>query len=409
MLGWRLYRCRARLAWIFVTQNVFDEDPAAASSNGGSARLVEPSIEPPVGGVLDEGGPPQPSAQVNPAGRPQPGDIASGSGVVEPFEGAVETSARERTACVEVVDPGLLLLPEEVYPEASAGRRVIRSLRRLLQSETERREGAVDGRLAELSGFALPRERVLVVCSPKGGSGKTTLALGLAQTFASLRWPAVVVDLDLTGGTAGLHARGCDPVSAVNLVDVVDAIDAGGVHGPAELAGFLAPLGGGAALLAGPPRREQRQLVDAGQVERLLGTLIRYWPVVIFDTSPGTGDRDLVQEWILRRASDVVAVAVPLRVDAVQARAALAELCGMVPETAVTVALNKVPPRPDAPTRRVMSVPLAPGRQAHRVEIPYDGGLARQLDRAALRVEELARPTRLAFKELAASVAGGWS
>ena len=80
----------------------------------------------------------------------------------------------------------------------------------------------------------------------------------------------------------------------------------------------------------------------------------------------------------------------------------------MVPETTVTVALNKVPPRPDQATRRVMSVPLAPDRQAQRVEIPYDSRLARQLDRAALRVEELACPTRLAFKELAAAVASGW-
>ena len=55
-----------------------------------------------------------------------------------------------------------------------------------------------------------------------------------------------------------------------------------------------------------------------------------------------------------------------------------------------------------------MSVPLAADRNAHRVEIPYDGRLARQLDRAALRLDELARPTRLAFKELAAAVANGW-
>ena len=202
---------------------------------------------------------------------------------------------------------------------------------------------------------------------------------------------------------------GAHPDSALTLVDVVEAVDAGGVGGPAELAAYLVPLGGGAALLAGPRSWEQRRLVEVEQVERLLETLIRYWSVVILDTSPGIGDRDRVQEWILRRATDVVAVAVPLRVDAVQARGALAELCGMLPGTAVTVALNRVPRRPDQATRRVMSVPLSPDRDAHRVEIPYDGRLARQLDRAALRLDELARPTRLAFKELAAAVADGWS
>jgi hypothetical protein len=87
----------------------------------------------------------------------------------------------------------------------------------------------------------------------------------------------------------------------------------------------------------------------------------------------------------------------------------MAELCMMVPHTAVTVALNKVPPRPDQPTRRVMSVPLAQGRNVQRVEIPYDARLARQLDQAALSLDTLARPTRLAFKELAAAAADAWS
>lgn len=388
------------------SENVFDDDIAPGSADGGRPRPAEASVEMPMGWDSDESAPTGP--RVGPRERRQAG-VRREPGGVQLLGAAGRTAASERSADVEVVDPGSLLLPEEVYGDGGARTRVTRSLRRLLQSEAGRREAAVDRRLAELSGFAMPRERVVVACSPKGGSGKTTLALGLAQTLASLRWPTLVVDLDLTGGTAGSHARGHDRDDVLTLVDAVKAIDAGGVGGWAELARYLAPFGGGAALLAGPPSREQRRRVDADQVERLLDTLVRWWPVVILDTRPGIGDRDQVQEWLLRRASDVVAVAVPLRVDAVQARGALAELCRMLPGTAVTVALNKVPPRPDQPTRRVMSVPLTPDRNAHRVEIPYDGRLARQLDRAALRLDTLARPTRLVFTELAAAVAGGWS
>ncbi len=391
------------------TDNVFNDDPVPMPGNGVRARPADPPVETLIGPVPDDGARTRPpGARVVPSGRWRAG-AESGPGEVGLPGRPGETLASERTADVDVMDPGLLLLPEEVYPDGGAGSRVFGSLRRLWQSEAERREAAVDRRLAELSGFAMPRERVVVACSPRGGSGKTTLALGLAQTLASLRWSTLVVDLDLTGGTAGLHAGGHDRDGALTIVDVVEAVDAGHVRGPAELAGYLAPLGGGAALLAGPPSREERQLVDAAQVERLLDTLVRWWPVVIVDTSPGIGDRDRVQEWILRRATDIVAVAVPLRVDAVQARGALAELSRMVPGTAVTVALNKVPPRPDQPTRRVMSVPLAPDRKVHRAEIPHDGRLARQLDRAGLRVDKLARATRLGFKELAAAVADGWS
>jgi MinD-like ATPase involved in chromosome partitioning or flagellar assembly len=391
-----------------ASENVFDEDPGPVSGGGAGARRDDPVVEMAIGSVSDDGAASRLSAVSGASRERWRAGAASASGAVRVPGGGGETPAKLRTGAGELLDPGLLLLPDEVYGDGDSRSRMIRSVRRLWQGETERREAAVDGRLAELSAFAMPRERVLVVCSPRGGSGKTTLALGLAQALASLRWSTLVVDLDLTGGTAGLHARGRATDSGVTLVDVVEAVDAGGVGGPAELAAYLAPLGGGAALLAGPRRREQRRLVEAGQVERLLDVLVRYWPVVIFDTGPGIGDRDRVQEWILRRATDIVAVAVPLRVDALQARGALGELCAMLPATAVTVALNRVPRRPDRATRRVMSVPLAPDRDAHRVELPYDGRLARQLDRAALRLDELGRPTRLAFKELAAAVADGW-
>ena len=305
-------------------------------------------------------------------------------------------------------DPGVLLLPDEIYPDSGLRGRAKRSLVRLLQSEPERRESAVDRRLAELAETGLRRGAVVAAVSPKGGSGKTTMALVLASTIArTLRWQPVVVDADFTGGTAALHV----PARARREFTVVDAhaaLKAGEVRGPAELARYLTALPGGAQLLPAPTDPHRLEQIDAETMSSLIEQLTRFYPIVILDNSPGVGIRDSVQRWTYEAATDLVVVAFPKRVDAVQAREAIAYLCATLPDTPMSVVLNQVPPRPDEPTRRVMAVPLSPDRSAHRVEVPYDDRLRRQLDRATFALDALARPTRIAFKELAATLAGAW-
>jgi MinD-like ATPase involved in chromosome partitioning or flagellar assembly len=384
------------------SENVFEREPAKAPLNGAGAQGIAAPAERSAGSISRDTAPSAP-----PAAHVETTERLQESGTLRAGAGPRGMAAGGPPSAVGRPAPGVLLLPEEVYPDTGARSRAVARLRRLLLSEPERREAAVDRRLAQISASVMPAGRLVVACSPKGGSGKTTVVLGLAQALATLHWPALVVDLDLTGGTAALHAPSRNAQTAT-LVDVLAAIDAGGARGPSDLARYLTPLTGGAALLPGPRTRNERQAITVAQVERLVVELARYWPVVILDTSPGSGDRDEAQQWILEHATDVIAVAVPLRVDSLQARAALGELCAMLAETPITVALNKVPPRPDAPTRRVMSVPLAPDRNAHRVEIPHDPRLAGQLDRAALELYKLARPTRLGFKELAAALADGW-
>ncbi|MGA2929052.1 MAG: AAA family ATPase [Solirubrobacteraceae bacterium] len=400
-------------------QNVFEQNRPSGSLNGATANQPQPTDDQPANQPSGDKTPTPPAAAL-PVNGNAPGQTATAAPpAAQPTS---EDAARVRLRLprlpnrpavsrgrtpVAPLDPGLLLLPDEVYPDGGVRGRVAVSVRRLLQSESERREAAVDHRLAQLSATGTPAGRLVVCASPKGGSGKTTIALALAQTLATLHWPTLVVDLDLTGGTAALHTnQPRRPVGTV--IDAINAIDMGSVRGPADLARFLTPLGAGANLLAAPAERADREQVDAGQVERLVGELARFWPVLIVDTSPGLGDRDGVQRWILEHASDIIAVAVPRRVDSVQARAAVGELCALLPDVAITVALNQVPPRPDEATRRVMSVPLTADRSAHRVEIPHDRRLARQLDRAALALDRLARPTRLGFKELAGALASGW-
>ena len=67
---------------------------------------------------------------------------------------------------------------------------------------------------------ALSRGRVLAVCSPKGGVGKTTLALNLAFALAERGLHTVLVDADPNGDQLSLlDARGRASVGAYELLD----------------------------------------------------------------------------------------------------------------------------------------------------------------------------------------------
>jgi hypothetical protein len=151
------------------------------------------------------------------------------------------------------------LLAEHVYP-VSDGRLIshgplARAWHRLqhgLDSAPERAEREVDMRLRALARRVMRRPALIASLSPKGGTGKTTLAVLLAQLVSTrLRWPVLVLDTDFTGGTAREHIPS-DGQTSATLVDALKAIRAGKIRGPADLLRYVCVIPGGA-------RRHERE------------------------------------------------------------------------------------------------------------------------------------------------------
>lgn len=142
--------------------------------------------------------------------------------------------------------------------------------------------------------------RVIVVTSPKGGSGKTTIATNIAVGLAATApKETVLVDLDVQFGDVAsalaLHPEHC-------LAD--------SVHGPAAvdtmaLKTMLTPHPSELYVLCGSDSPAAGDSVTGEQVSVLLQQLAREFRYVVVDTSPGLSEHTLAAlDW----ASDAVLV-----------------------------------------------------------------------------------------------------
>ena len=145
---------------------------------------------------------------------------------------------------------------------------------------------------------AAPARRVVVVASPKGGVGKTTVATNLAIGLAAADpGSTVLVDLDVQFG---------DVASALALVPqytLPEAVQGAASNDPLVLKTFLTRHPSGLQVVPGSDSPAAGDAVTPADVARLIDMLSREFRHVVVDTAPGLSDHTLTA---LERATDLV-------------------------------------------------------------------------------------------------------
>jgi MinD-like ATPase involved in chromosome partitioning or flagellar assembly len=314
----------------------------------------------------------------------------------------------------ELEDPlSTELLPADVYRIVDGHEvrdtpwtRFVGRARTMLTSPPARQEQELDQQLQQLRVRGLQHGVTVALGSIKGGVGKTTLTLSLADTLAdALRCGVLVVDSDLEWGTAA-DSTPQDGRRGATLTQVLAAHDQ--INSPGDLAPYLLALPGGAQLLAGPTDPNEIEQIQAADMQKLLELLRRFFPVILLDLSPGIGLRGTIPRWAFGSSDEIVAIATPTRGSLRRAGRMLSYLSEHRPDVPITLALNMVPHRPDEASRRVIQVAERNGKTRRYAAIPRDDGLLRQLDAGLLNINELDQLTRIAIKDLAFRLADGW-
>ncbi len=176
---------------------------------------------------------------------------------------------------------------------------LVATLDRARDTATRHREATI------VSGEGSARSKVIVVLSPKGGAGKTTIASNLAVGLAEELGAGEVglLDLDVQFGDIS-HAMSLMPEH--NLGDAALASRNG--LDITTLKVFLTHHRSGAFVLPAPESLVQAEDVSGEHVKTVLDLMTDLFPVVIVDTAAGIGEHALMA---IEFATDVLFVASP--------------------------------------------------------------------------------------------------
>lgn len=125
-----------------------------------------------------------------------------------------------------------------------------------------------------------PQGRVIVVYSPKGGVGCTTLATNLAMLLHGEESPAILVDTDLQFGDVAVFLNQHPRNSLVDLTPRADELDRDVVE--EVLLEYEKPP---VKILSAPLRPEEAEGVTGEQVGKVLQYLRRLYSYVVVDTA----------------------------------------------------------------------------------------------------------------------------
>ncbi len=133
--------------------------------------------------------------------------------------------------------------------------------------------------------MAAAHGKVITVYSPKGGTGRTTVAVNLAIALHNEDTRAVIVDGNLQFGDVAVFLNEQGKNSIVDLAPRVDELDPDIVDGI-----MVRHAASGIHVLAAPTRPEQAENVTGEQFAKLLNYLRRMYAYIIVDTTSLLGD-----------------------------------------------------------------------------------------------------------------------
>jgi len=129
--------------------------------------------------------------------------------------------------------------------------------------------------------------QVFMVFSPKGGVGKTTMAVNLSVALARTNVEVCVVDLDLAFGDVAITMQLIPEHTITEAAASEDDMDF------SLLQKLLTRHESGLTILAAPTHPEGRDLITASLARRVVQTLRRHFDYVVIDTPPGFDDQVL--------------------------------------------------------------------------------------------------------------------
>jgi pilus assembly protein CpaE len=129
--------------------------------------------------------------------------------------------------------------------------------------------------------------QVITVFSPKGGVGKTTMAVNLSVALSRTRAEVCVVDLDLAFGDVAITMQVIPEHTITEAAESEQDLDY------SLLRQLLTRHESGITILAAPTHPEGRDLITASLTRRVISTLRRHFDYVVIDTPPGFDDQVL--------------------------------------------------------------------------------------------------------------------
>jgi MinD-like ATPase involved in chromosome partitioning or flagellar assembly len=285
-------------------------------------------------------------------------------------------------------------------------RRLAKALDERLKDPEQREEEALDERFSRR--YLVTDTNLVAVVSPKGGPGKTTVAVVIGDALSSRLPNQRIGAIDFNPGGGALDAVASEERSArYTLLQLYH--DRESVRSHAQLQPYVASLQSGLDLLAVPPDPGLALTIRPEHYQHLFDqVLVPNYNVLLLDTSPDITSP--VTQLALQRATQMVIV---LEQGYVSSGVVLRNLRYLLSQAAAgpggsraTVVINRVLTDPRAGRLEQLREEIAHTHSGPVIEIPWDLDLRAEIDAGTYALNRVhRRSTRLPLKKLAIHVA----